>query len=117
MAQPKPIGLKEALDMQPIIMGTYKMTKGVFMYNLRRLGILEQRNGSNYPPQEYIDAGWFVPKTVVVNQLGFYKPCLSEKGIRWLRDNWLYKIKQNEYDYWQFKYPQYLNDLIGWERD
>jgi len=113
MIQTKAITLREALAILSIKIGVYKMTIGVFMYNLRILGLLEKRNGSNYPPKEYVEGGWFVPKTVVVNQIGFYKPCLSEKGINWLRDNWLNKIKQNEYEYWQFKYPKYLDDLIG----
>jgi hypothetical protein len=112
-----PIGLKEALKILNIKMGTYTMTKGVFMFNLRRLGLLEKINSTNYPPKEYIDAGWFVDKKVVVNHMGFYKPCLSEKGIKWLRDNWLNKIKQSEYEYWQENFSNYLNDLFGWERD
>jgi hypothetical protein len=113
----KPIGLTEVLEILPIYMGTYKMTKGVFMFNLRQLGLLEKRNGSNYPPKEYVDAGWFVDKKVIVNHMGFYKPCLSEKGIKWLRDYWIYKIKQSEYEYWQENFPKDLDDLIGWERD
>lgn len=113
----KPFSLKEVVEILSIKMGTYTMKKGVFMDNLRKLGLLEKRDGSNYPPKEYVDAGWFIPKKVIVNQLGFYKPCLSQKGINWIRDNWLYKIKQSEYEYWKNKYPQYLDDLTGWERD
>lgn len=107
----KAYSLNVVLEILAIKMGNYTMTKGVFMYNLRRLGILIQKNGSNYPPQDYIDKGWFIPKTVVVNQLGFYKPCLSAEGIQWLRDHWIEKIKETEYVYWFINYPNYLNDL------
>lgn len=112
--QNKAYSLNEVLEILPIKMGKYIMTKGVLMYNLRMLGLLEHKNGSNYPPQEYVAAGWFVPKVVVVNQLGFYKPCLSEKGIMWLKTNWLFRIKKCEYEYWKLKYPKHLNDLAGW---
>lgn len=94
-----------------ITLGRYTIGRNVLMEHLRELKVLQTEGVKNQPYKEFFQANYFDVKRVEKNGRYWNKTIITEKGIKWLRANYISTIKQNEYKYWEEWYSDDLKML------
>ena len=93
-----------------ITIGKFTIGRNNLYAHLRDFEIL-QDSPKNIPESHFFSLGYFYLKEYEINCRKFYRLVVTSKGIEWLKNEIVEKIKSAEIQYWTNYYPDHIHLL------